>query len=109
MLNGLPETTSIYECSKLLISSGWVDDKEFLESAINASIENIEQGLQAPTVEAEDAPKSANDSSEELQDFSVFKDLDDSDLLEVVADLFSQCKDLGASDLYLTARTRLTV
>ena len=113
MLTNLPEHTGIHECAKLLVSSGWVKDTEFLESAINAAIENAEQEFEPPLAQAsntavESAPEPGQTSTDpgQIQDFSVFQDLDDVELLKTIADLFSQCKDLGASDLHITAGAR---
>lgn len=111
MISNLPETTNIHECGKLLISSGWVKDAEFLESAINAAVENVEQGLELPpldtaTVQPTTTKKTSSAESKKLHDFSLFEDLNDEDLLEVTADLFAKCKNLGVSDLHITGGAR---
>lgn len=115
MLSNLPETTNIHECAKLLVSSGWVKDKEFLESAINAAVENVEKGFTLPVMEEATHKKAFNQQPEEAEssnaekqsDFSQFNDLSDEDLREVVIDLFMQCKNLGASDLHFTGGARV--
>lgn len=126
MLSSLPETTNVYECSKLLISSGWVKDAEFLESAINAAVENVERGFAPPDIgeatgtatkqKTEQAESTHSGSaagsgsgSDKSLDLAQFNDLDDEDLLEVVTDLFAQCRDLGASDLHITGGSRLRI
>lgn len=120
MLSNLPETTNIHECAKMLVSSGWVKDKEFLESAINAAVENVEKGF-APPGEEETAPRVADGElstklaetestqSKGQTDFSQFSDLNDEDLLEVITDLFAQCKTIGASDLHITGGARVRI
>lgn len=115
LLSNLPETTNVYECSKSLVSSGWVKDTKFLESAIGAAVENVEKGLAPPDIkvhtttqkndELETEKPDSNDSNDQ-RDFSQFDDLNDEDLREVVIDLFAQCKRLGASDLHLTGGAR---
>ena len=108
MLSNLPETTTIHECAKLLISSGWVKDTGFLESAINAALENVERGLEPPLLEKasqQNEPTSTND----FQDFSSFNDLNDQELLQAISDLFAKCKELGASDVHITGGARLRI
>ena len=121
MLSNLPETTNVYECSKMLVSSGWVKDSEFLESAINAALENVEKGFAPPSIseansqtnverKAEKADSPAPDSGTAKSfDLTHFNDLDDESLFEAVTDLFARCKNLGASDLHITGGARLRI
>lgn len=114
MVSSLPETTNLHECAKLLISSGWVKDAEFLESAINAAVENVEKGFALPTIEGSTAQtttarnneKAESADSSNLHNFSSLNDLNDEDLLEVTADIFAKCKNLGVSDLHITGGAR---
>ena len=121
MLSNLPDTTDVYECSKLLISSGWVNDSEFLESAIHAALENVEKGFAPPVIgkasnqttmerTAEEADSSPQDSGTTKSfDLTHFNDLDDEDLFEVATDLFARCRNLGASDMHITGGARLRI
>jgi len=116
MLSSLPETTNVYECSKLLISSGWVKDADFLESAINAAIENVKGGFAPPDASGatgsattrKDSTHSDSNASKSF-DLTQFNDLEDDDLLEVATNLFAQCKDIGVSDLHITGGSRLRI
>ena len=115
MLSNLPETTNVHECAKLLFSSGWVKDKEFLDSAVDAAVENVEKGFALPETEKpahhstdhQQSKKAKSSASGEQNDFSKFDDLNDDDLREVVIDLFIQCKNIGASDLHFTGGARV--
>ena len=117
MLSNLPETTNIHDCAKLLISSGWVKDAEFLENAITAAVENVKEGLVPPDMEGskhqvtrtQDTEETKSTGADEQRDFSRFNDLNDENLLEAVTDLFAQCGDLGASDLHVTGGARVRI
>lgn len=125
ILSNMPETTNIYECSKLLISSGWVKDADFLESCINAAVENVEKGFGPPDVGDKQEQKPVEQKVESYQqsstsssssadstntiDLAAFSDLNDADLLKALKDLFAQCKAAGASDLHITSGARLRI
>ncbi len=119
ILSSLPETTDVYECSKLLISSGWVKDAEFLERSISAAVENVQKGFPPPdvagtknqTTTEQQTHSDRNPSSDTGKsiDLMEFNDLNDEDLLEVVTDLFAQCKSNSASDLHITGGARLRI
>ena len=117
MISGLPKTMNVYECGKLLISSSWIKDAEFLESAIGLAIENVEKGIAPPDLDragtqtkvAQKDETAAAASLDDLQDFPVFDDLNDEDLLKATIDLFVRCKHLGASDLHITGGARLRI
>jgi twitching motility protein PilT len=117
MISGLPGTTSLHECAKLLVSSGWVKDTKFLENSIIVAVENVKKGLAPPNPEDAGNRKvteqrhvmTKSPGFDKFQDFSIFNELDDEDLLEVTTDLFAQCKNLGASDLHITGGARLRI
>lgn len=117
MASSLPETTNVYECAKLLIGSGWVKDAEFLENAINSAVKNVEKGSALPNLVGVDPQtvvksKGTNSHSTDPEPFfniTALNDLNDEGLLEAMADLFSQCRELGASDLHITSGARLRI
>lgn len=109
MVSNLDSGMDAHSCAKLLTSSGWVQDADFLNSAVEAAITNAQEGFDLPTLPGISAttPTEQNDQSmNEFPDFSELEQLSDSDLRKAVEQIFIQCQQAGASDLHLTGGAR---
>jgi twitching motility protein PilT len=105
MASNLSSTTDVHAIAKLLTNSGWVTDTAFLESAVEVSIKNTQDGFELPElpgVSTEDTQSNV----EGFPDFSTFNDLSDDELRQAIRGLLTQCQKIGASDLHLTAGAR---
>ena len=105
MASNLSSTTDVHAIANLLTNSGWVTDTAFLESAVEVSIKNTQDGFELPElpgVSTEDTQSNV----EGFPDFSTFNDLSDDELRQAIRGLLTQCQKIGASDLHLTAGAR---
>ena len=50
MVANLAPSTDVHACAKLLANSGWIADTAFLDSAIEASIKNTQDGFELPVL-----------------------------------------------------------
>jgi twitching motility protein PilT len=105
MASNLSSDTDVHSCAKLLTNSGWISDQSFLESAVEASINNTKDGFELPPLPGI-AAQAASDTMEGFPDFSTFNDLSDDELRTQLRDFLSQCQKIGASDLHLSGGAR---
>lgn len=105
MVSNLAPTTDVHACAKLLTNSGWVSDIAFLESAVEASIKNTQDGFELPEIPGISL-EDTQSNVEGFPDFSTFNDLDDDELRAEIRKLLVQCQKIGASDLHLTGGAR---
>ena len=105
MVSNLAPDTDVHACAKLLSNSGWIQDPAFLESAVEASIKNTQDGFELPEIPGLSTADSQG-SVGDFPDFSKLNDLNDADLKQAVENLFAKCQQLGASDLHLTGGAR---
>ncbi|MDQ8206135.1 PilT/PilU family type 4a pilus ATPase [Coraliomargarita sp. SDUM461003] len=104
MAANLEPETDIHSVAKLLASTGWVSDTEFLQGAVDAALQNAQQGFELP--ELPGITLEAETSAEGFPKFSALNELSDSELLDALKKLFAQCQKIGASDLHLTGGAR---
>ncbi|MFP4157233.1 MAG: type IV pilus twitching motility protein PilT [Opitutales bacterium] len=95
--------------AKSLADAGWVTDRNFLEEAKQAAVQNVEQGHPLPelpgiAVEAESVPEVSNPVG--LPDYGELEVLDEASLIKALEDLFQRCQEAGVSDLHLTGNAR---
>jgi twitching motility protein PilT len=105
MAANLSKITDVHACAKLLTDSGWVSDAAFLESAVEASIRNTQDGFDLPELPGV-STEGTQSNVEGFPDFSTFNDLNDDELRVAIRRLFLQCQKNGASDLHLTGGAR---
>lgn len=104
MAANLDPATDVHAVAKLLSNTGWVNDTEFLQGAVDAAIQNVQQGFDLPELPGISASVEA--SFEDFPVFSTFDEMSDADLHAAVKDLFRQCQKIGASDLHITGGAR---
>jgi twitching motility protein PilT len=95
--------------AKSLAEAGWVKDRNFLEEAKQAAVQNVEQGHPLPELpglaaKAEAVPEVSN--SVGLPDYGELEALDEASLVKALEDLFQRCQEAGVSDLHLTGNAR---
>jgi len=105
MIANLDPSTDVHACAKLLANSGWVADTAFLDSAIEASIKNTQDGFELPVLPGLSSAGSQS-NVEGFPDFSTFTQLNDDELQATIRSLFTQCQKIGASDLHLSGGAR---
>jgi twitching motility protein PilT len=105
MVSNLAPSTDVHACAKLLAKSGWITDTAFLDSAIEASIKNTQDGFELPVLPGLSSADTQG-NVEGFPDFSTFNQLNDDDLRAAIRSLFTQCQKIGASDLHLTGGAR---
>jgi len=105
MVANLAPSTDVHACAKLLAKSGWIADTAFLDSAIEASIKNTQDGFELPVLPGLSSAGSQS-NIEGFPDFSTFTQLNDDELQAAIRSLFTQCQKIGASDLHLTGGAR---
>lgn len=104
MAANLEPETEIHDIAKLLTDTGWVSDTDFLNSAVEAALENAKQGFELPELVG-----LTHDNSKKLEgfpSFSLLNELSDDELLETMKAIFTQCRAIGASDLHITSGAR---
>lgn len=110
IVSNLPETTNAYACAKLLVSSGWVKDTAFLESALEAAVEKTENGFDPPDLthgsSNQGSQNQTSDNQEAFPDFSKFEELSDEALFTAICRLFTHFQKVGASDVHITGGAR---
>lgn len=104
LASNLDPDTDVQACSKLLASTGWVQDTDFLASAVEISINNTRDGFDLPNLPG--VSEGSQNTVEGLPDFSTLDDLDDDELRLALRAVFAQCQKLGASDLHITGGSR---
>jgi len=105
MVSNLAPSTDVRAVAKLLTNSSWVTDTTFLESAVEASIKNTQDGFQLPAIPGV-SRENTQSNVEGFPDFSTFNQLSDDELRAAIRSLFTQCQKIGASDLHLTGGAR---
>ena len=108
MVSNLDPATDVHACAKLLSNSGWIQDSAFLDSAIEASIQNTQDGFELPAIPGI-SPATATAAEHRIDGFPNFTDLEalnDADLRVAMEQLFIHCQQMGASDLHLTGGAR---
>ncbi|MDG1667416.1 MAG: PilT/PilU family type 4a pilus ATPase [Opitutae bacterium] len=105
MVSNLAPSTDVRAVAKLLTNSSWVTDTTFLESAVEASIKNTQDGFQLPAIPGV-SRENTQSNVEGFPDFSTFNQLNDDELRAAIRSLFTQCQKIGASDLHLTGGAR---
>ena len=107
IVSNLNPSTDVHACSKLLSNSGWIQDSAFLDSAVEASIQNAQDGFELPAIPgiSTDAP-SLQDGVGDFPDFNEFDGLNDVDLRSSIEQVFMSCQQMGASDLHITGGAR---
>jgi twitching motility protein PilT len=103
--SNLSPSTDVHACAKLLANAGWVQDDEFLDSAVEASLTNAQEGFDLPGLPGITLASAVDDVDESV-DFNDFEGLNDVDLRAAMEDLFIRCQQMGASDLHLTGGAR---
>ena len=92
------------------MSSGWVKDKAFLESALEAAVEKTENGFEPPNLDSDSKSQNAysqtSGAETDFTDFSEFDELSDEALLQAICKLFMHCQEVGASDVHITGGAR---
>ena len=106
MASNLDPDMDAQSCAQLLTNSGWVQDTDFLNSAIEAARTNANEGFELPPLPGIGAATPSGTSSAEFPDFSSLEQLNDSDLRDAVEQIFIKCQQIGASDLHLTGGAR---
>ncbi len=104
MASNLEPSTDIHAVAKLLTSTGWVKDAEFLQSAVDAALKNVAEGFELPEIPGISPEEES--SFGDFPVFSTFNDLSDAELHAAMKDLFTQCQQIGASDLHITGGSR---
>ena len=100
----LDPATDAQACSERLASCGWIDDPEFLDSAVEAAQTNAQQGFELPALPGvATAPPAASppEALEEWLNADELEALDDGQLCAAMEQLFIRCQQFGASDLHL--------
>ncbi len=92
-------------CAQLLTNSGWIQDADFLNSAVEAAITNANEGFELPTLPTS-GEASLEATSGDFPDFAALEQLNDNDLRDAVEQIFIHCQQIGASDLHLTSGSR---
>ena len=105
MVSNLAPSTDVRAVAKLLTNSSWVTDTTFLESAVEASIKNTQDGFQLPAIPGV-SRENTQSNVEGFPDFSTFNQLNDDELRAAIRSLFTQCQKIGASDLHLAGGAR---
>jgi twitching motility protein PilT len=105
IVSNLAPSTDVHACAKLLANSGWIADTAFLDSAIEASINNTQDGFELPVLPGLSSAGTQS-NVEGFPDFSTFNQLNDDELRAAIRMLFTQCQKIGASDLHLTGGAR---
>lgn len=105
MVSNLAPSTDVRAVAKLLTNSSWVTDTTFLESAVEASIKNTQDGFELPAIPGV-SRENTQSNVEGFPDFSTFNQLNDDELRAAIRSLFTQCQKIGASDLHLTGGAR---
>jgi twitching motility protein PilT len=104
MASNLDPSTDVRAVAKLLTNAGWITDTDFLDEAVDAALNNTEQGFELPELLGR-----TTDDETSYGDFPVFStlgELNDTELLEAMKDIFKQCQEIGASDLHITGGAR---
>ncbi|MGZ0655781.1 type IV pilus twitching motility protein PilT [Coraliomargarita sp. W4R53] len=107
MAANLDPATDIHSVAKLLSSTGWVTDSEFLQGAVDAALQNVQEGFDLP--ETPGISADIETSVEGFPLFSTFKDMSDAELLTAMQSLFVQCQKIRASDLHITGGARPSI
>jgi twitching motility protein PilT len=104
MASNLDPSTDVHACAKLLANAGWIKDSDFLQSAVDAAINNTRDGFELPDLPG--VSRSEEGCFGDFPNFSTFKELNDTELLEAMKKLFILCQKTGASDLHITGGSR---
>lgn len=105
----LDPETNLESFTRHLTNSGWITDTEYLKNAAEASVKNTSDGFEAPPIPGCGIDVRASDSklgNVDFPDFQTFEALSDDDLRAAIVSLFETCKQIGASDLHLSAGGR---
>lgn len=105
MVSNLAPSKDVRAVAKLLTNSSWVTDTTFLESAVEASIKNTQDGCELPVIPGV-SRENTQSNVEGFPDFSTFNQLNDDELQAAIRSLFTQCQKIGASDLHLSGGAR---
>jgi twitching motility protein PilT len=108
MVSNLDPSTDVQACAKLLANTGWVQDADFLQGAVDAAIKNTQEGFDLPELPGASttAAGAAVGDFPGFPDFSTFTDLNDADLRAAMENLFAKCQQVGVSDLHITGGSR---
>ena len=109
LISELDSETSLDSFTQHLTDTGWIHDTEYLVSASEAALKNSNDGFEAPPIPGFGLDVSTPLSKFEdvdFPDFQTLEDLGDDDLRAEVVKLFEACKQIGASDLHLSAGGR---
>lgn len=107
-VSGLQPDCTVDTSAEMLVAAGWVEAGEFLEEAVEAARQNIQDGHSPPELPG----LSEKDYGEGVHGFGKFPDfeklqaMDDAGLRGAVEELFRRCQKIGASDLHLTGNAR---
>ncbi|WPJ97622.1 PilT/PilU family type 4a pilus ATPase [Coraliomargarita algicola] len=104
MAANLDPETDIHSVAKLLTNTGWVTDSEFLQGAVDAALQNVQEGFELPEIPGISAE--IESTAEGFPTFSSFEEMSDAELLLALKKLFIQCQKIGASDLHITGGAR---
>lgn len=105
MVSNLDQSMNAQTCAEMLINSGWVQDKAFLDDAIKAAQTNTREGYELPTLPGAGSEVSIEGFGE-FPSFSDFEAMSDSELRDAMQELFLTCQKVGVSDLHITGGTR---
>ena len=105
LISNLDASTDAAACAKMLASSGWVKDEEFLNNATDIAKQNAREGFDLPTLPGAGLMIQGLDEVV-LPDYGALMAMDDQALLEQVKSLFAACQQAGVSDLHITGGAR---
>jgi len=104
MAANLDPETDVHAVAELLTNTGWVTDAEFLQGAVDAALQNTQEGFELPELPGISAE--IETSVEGFPVFSSFNEMSDPELLAALKALFVHCQKIGASDLHITGGAR---
>ena len=105
MAANLAPNSDVHAIAKLLTNTGWVTDTAFLESAVEASINNTRDGFELPELPGV-AVVDTRSQIEGFPDFSTYNELSDDEVRASIRNLIIHCQAMGASDLHITGGAR---
>jgi twitching motility protein PilT len=105
MAGNLAPDSDVHAIAKLLENSSWITDTAFLESAVEASINNTRDGFELPELPGV-AVETTSSQVEGFPDFAALNELSDDEVRAAIRQLIIHCQAMGASDLHLTGGAR---
>ncbi|MDQ8193443.1 PilT/PilU family type 4a pilus ATPase [Coraliomargarita sp. SDUM461004] len=104
MVTNLDPSMDVDSVARLLTSTGWVTDTDFLTEAVTAANQNTQEGFELPEIPGIELEMDTGFTG--FPAFSTFNTLSDAELFKAVKTLFVECQKIGASDLHITGGAR---